>query len=114
MGTVITLSLGGIDIDWAKNHRGTDHGSLFQPADRKTKPSDQVDYDYFKESGEDPSDMERAFVRPLKSVVPRLELLGFTIEAVRKLYDGWVLTWREEHQPIVEAGEAGEIDPLKF
>jgi hypothetical protein len=36
MGTEITLSFGGLDMDWSKNSRGTDHGMLFQEKDRLT------------------------------------------------------------------------------
>ena len=31
-----------------------------------------------------------AFVRPLKDVVPRLELLGYTLENAEADYDRWV------------------------
>lgn len=60
MGTEISLDIGGLCLDWSKNARGTDHGVLFQDADRKGLRSDQIDYDYFAESGEDPGLMEMA------------------------------------------------------
>jgi hypothetical protein len=78
VGTEIHLELGGLSLDWAKNHRGTDHGSLFQERDRRAVRSDQIDYDHFKETGDDLTPMEMAFVRKLKDVLPRLELLGYT------------------------------------
>lgn len=87
MGTIIALSVGGMDIDECKNFVGTDHGSLFQESDRKRIRSDQVDYDYY----EDPNDpdlaaMEIGFVKPLRDVIQRLELLGYTYESIRVEY----------------------------
>ena len=87
MGTIIALSVGGMDIDECKNFVGTDHGSLFQESDRKRIRSDQVNYDYY----EDPNDpdlaaMEIGFVKPLRDVVQRLELLGYTHESIRVEY----------------------------
>ena len=84
MGTEITLEVGGLTVDGCKNSRGLDHGMLFQVKDRKRIHSDQVDYDYFRENNEDPGPMEMAFCRPLKEVVPRIELLGFTLDQVRR------------------------------
>ena len=76
MGTEISLDIGGMSIEWSKNARGADHGALFQEVDRKRLRSDQIDYGYFAESAEDPGRMEMALARPLRDVVPRLELLG--------------------------------------
>jgi hypothetical protein len=86
VGTEISLDIGGLSIDWSKNARGADHGALFQEIDRKRLKSDQIDYGYFVESREDPGPMEMAFARRLKDVVPRLELLGFTLEAAHSEY----------------------------
>jgi hypothetical protein len=86
MGTEITLEVAGLTVTYSKNFIGMDHGSLFQEQDRKPVHSDQIDYDYFKESGEDPSSMEMAFVRKLKDILPRLDLLGFTDEQFRLAY----------------------------
>ena len=87
MGTIIALSVGGMDIDECKNFVGTDHGSLFQEADRKRLRSDQVDYDFY----EDPDDpdlaaMEVGFAKPLRDVIRRLELLGYTYDSIRAEY----------------------------
>ena len=60
MGTEITLNIGGITLTYSKNHLGVDHGSLFHEKDRKRLKSDRIDYDYFKETGEDSSEMEMA------------------------------------------------------
>lgn len=86
MGTEITLDVGGISVDYSKNYRGNDHGSLFQETDRRRVRSEQIDYDYFAENGEDPADVEMAFVCKLRDVVPRLELLGFTLRTAEADY----------------------------
>jgi HEPN/Toprim N-terminal domain 1 len=96
VGTEITLEVEGLTVDYSKNFIGTDHGALFQDADRKRIHSDQINYEYFKEHDEDPAPMEMAFVRKLKDTLPRLDLLGFTQEQGRIEYLRAVETAREE------------------
>lgn len=106
MGTHIDLAIGGISLDWAKNSRGNDHGSLFQEKDRKRVRSDQIDYEYFEREQESAGDMEMAFSRKLRSVLPRLELLGYTLPTVRRLYEKHAKAWHELQSYL------GEDDPL--
>ena len=40
MGTEISLDIAGLSVDWSKNHRGADHGFLFQSDDRGRIPWD--------------------------------------------------------------------------
>ena len=84
MGTEISLSIDDVDVCWSKNSMGIDHGSLFQPKDRKRFKSDQVNYDYFDA---ELSKMEIGFIKKLKDVIPRLELMGITLDSVRKEYN---------------------------
>ena len=114
MGTEITLEVGGVAIDYSKNFRGNDHGMLFQDKDRKRIHCDQIDYDYFKENDEDPRSMEMAFCRPLREVVPRLELLGFTLDQVEREYAGCVNAWREERQAGADDEEEPGRDVMSF
>jgi hypothetical protein len=102
VGTEITLDVGGISLTYSKNHRGMDHGSLYQEADRKPIGSDQLDYDYHEREGEDPTPSEMAFTRPLKDVVPRLELLGFNLKRVRREYDSVADSWLEEQRSTLD------------
>lgn len=83
MGTEITLDVAGVSVTSSKNQRGIDHGSLFQERDRIAFKSERLNYDWYEEQGEDPAPSEMAFTRPLKHLVPRLELLGFNLERVR-------------------------------
>ena len=109
VGTIIDLCVGGISVDWSKNRRGTDHGALFQVRDRQRQRSDQIDYDYFDRNDLSPAEMEMAFSRPLRAVVPRLELLGFRLDAVRQAYERRAKEWQEDQKamadnsPIIES-----------
>ncbi len=98
MGTEIRLDLADMLVTYSKNHRGIDHGSIFQEDDRKPVKSDQLDYDWYENEGEDPTASEMAFTRPLRNVVPRLELLGFNLKRVQREYDAVAASWLEEKQ----------------
>jgi hypothetical protein len=87
VGTEITLDVAGLTLAWSKNSRGQDHGMLFQEKDRQRTPSDQIDYDWFAKNKEDPGPMEIGFCRSLREVLPRIELLGFTLDHVRREYE---------------------------
>lgn len=114
MGTEITLEVGGLTIDWSKNSRGVDHGMLFQENDLKRVPSDQIDYEYFTENNEDPGLMERAFARSLKETIPRIELLGFTIDKVRTEYEASSEAWIEECESMEDEGESSTKQIMTF
>ncbi|WP_257168178.1 HEPN/Toprim-associated domain-containing protein [Bradyrhizobium sp. SRS-191] len=114
MGTEITLDVAGVIVTYSKNHRGIDHGSLFQERDRKAIRSDQLNYDWYKEEGEDPTPSEMAFTRPLKHVVPRLELLGFNLERVRREYDAVAQDWLEERQSLRDDDDEPVPDLMSF
>jgi hypothetical protein len=114
LGTEITLDVAGVSVTYSKNHRGIDHGSIFQEKDRKPIKSDQLDYDWYEEEGEDPRPSEMAFTRPLKRVVPRLELLGFDLERVRREYDAVAQNWREERQSPQDDDEEPIPDLMNF
>lgn len=86
MGTVIALAVGGIEVDWAKNGRGDDHGFLFQQDDRKRLPSDQINYDGVCSEDPELADMEMAFAKNLGDLRLRLELLGFRMADVEREY----------------------------
>ncbi len=115
MGTEITLDIAGVALTYSKNHRGMDHGTLYQESDRKPIVSDQLNYDYYKDHDEDPTEAEMAFTRPLKDVLPRLELLGFNLDRVRREYEIVAESWQEERQAISLDEEANGLpEPLSF
>lgn len=77
MGSMITLRIGRLEVDWGKNHSFIDHSSLFRCADLR-------DADYFY--ADDIIERKPAFVRRLRDVIPRLELLGFSLNGCRRRY----------------------------
>lgn len=88
MGTCIDLTVGGVSLDSSKNSMGIDYGVLFQEIDRTQRRSDQLDYDYYEQHPElDLAGSEAAFARPLARVLPRLNLLGHTIEVAKAEYE---------------------------
>ena len=87
MGTVISLHIGGMTVDSSKNVRGADHGALFQASDRTRLPSNQIDYNYFDSDDPDLADMEAAFARRLADILPRLELMGYSLASVQSAYN---------------------------
>lgn len=107
MGTYIDLTVGGISVDECKNSRGYDHGALFQEDDRKRLRSDHIDYDHIEHNDPSLVNMELAFSRPLRAVIPRLDLLGFRLEAVSKTYQIHAKQWLEDRAAL-----AGDDEPL--
>lgn len=88
MGTVISLEVSGMGIDWSKNSLGLDHGCLFQSADHHVKPldEDQIEEREYYDTP-DRILMRTVLRKPLEQVVYRLELLGFTLENIRYEYE---------------------------
>lgn len=114
MGTEIELEVDGLCLDSSKNSIGIDHGMLFQEKDRQRIRNDQIDYDYFAETGEDPGAMEAAFCKPLAEVIPRLELLGFTLDKIEREYLARSEVWREEHLSFAYGDEGPAPDLMSF
>ncbi|MDY6856788.1 MAG: HEPN/Toprim-associated domain-containing protein [Thermodesulfobacteriota bacterium] len=79
MGSLISLGIGHLEIDWGKNSFFNNHSKLFLPVDRK--PATYYYADNIREQ-------KPALVRPLASVKERLEFLGYTLEYCRdSFYD---------------------------
>jgi hypothetical protein len=96
VGTIISLDIAGMGLDWSKNSKGVDHGALFQEQDRMRVRSDQISYEYYDGKDEELAPNEMAFVRCLKDVLPRLALLGFTRERAVREYENLVETCLDE------------------
>ena len=114
MGTAITLDVGGLTLTYNKNHVGWDHGMLFQERDRQRLRSDQINYEWFAENKEDPGPMEIAFSRPLRKVVPRIELLGFTLDFARNEYDRATKRWLEDYRAMSDDEDPPIPDLMSF
>ncbi len=110
MGTEISLDIAGLSVDWSKNCRGVDHGFLFQSDERRRVPWAADDDD-----NDDPDRllMEMAFTRPLRTVLPRLELLGHTLATAKVDYERVAAVCVEDRRSLREAGIDVEL-PLEL
>ena len=109
MGTEISLDIAGLSVDWSKNNRGADHGFLFQSGDRRRIPWEDDD----DEDDPDRSLMEMAFIRPLCTVLPRLELLGHTLATAKVDYERAAAACVEDRRSLREEGIDEEL-PLEL
>lgn len=78
MGSLVSLTLGGLEIDWGKNDNFINHSKLFLHADKTLLKIFEVQGERYEEFG---------YVRELRDVLPRLELLGFTMQGVENLFN---------------------------
>jgi hypothetical protein len=78
MGSLISLGVGNLEIDWGKNDFFRNHSRLFLPDDRNS-----ATYYYADNIRED----KPALVRRLASVKRRLELLGYTINECMRQFN---------------------------
>ena len=78
MGSIISLGVGRLEIDWGKNEFFRNHSKLFLRDDIK------LEIYYY---ADDYQETKPAYSRLLRSVLPRLELLGYSLPRCRRLYD---------------------------
>jgi hypothetical protein len=89
MGTSIELCLGNVSLSYSKNYMGIDYGYLFQANDLTRRKTEAINYEYYEEHPEEKQELDEAeevYVRTLSRILPRLNLLGFTLEAARDEY----------------------------
>ena len=65
-----------------KNNSFRNHSALFLPGDRRPIP-----YYYVDDEGAPLTEQRSAFARPLRSVVRRLDMLGYTLPGCRRMYE---------------------------
>ena len=83
MGSFIQLAVGRFEVDWGKNNMFVMHGDLFQPSD-----VGRVSYAYWDQDEERIIDvLKEGFSRPLGRVLPRLALLGHSIDTAKAEFD---------------------------
>jgi hypothetical protein len=115
VGTEITLDVGGMMLDWSKNSRGADHGFLFQGSDCRRIRDEDFDYaGYTKKEDAERAKDEMGFVRKLDDLVPRLELLGYTLERVEKDYQRAATQCREDRRSEAEEGFRDNPNVMSF
>lgn len=83
MGSIVTLGLGKLEVDWGKNWNYANHSRLFLPVDRRPVTHHYVD----EESGAPVEELKPGFSRQLRSVKRRIELLGYTLREARRHFE---------------------------
>lgn len=78
MGSMISLGIGRLEIDWGKNSFFRNHSKLFLK-------NDIAPATYYYAEGHEK--IQPAYVRKLSSVVKRLELLGYTLANCKRYYE---------------------------
>ena len=81
MGSMITLRVGNLEIDWGKNNRFVNHSKIFLPSDVC-----EIPYYY----ADNVVEYKEGLSRPLKSIKRRLELLGYPLYSLRSMYDSYL------------------------
>ncbi len=94
MGSIVTLGLGRLEIDWGKNSYYSNHSKLFLASD--TKPVSHFYAD--PESGNSVEELKIGLARPLRSVKRRLELLGYTMTAARRKFQEAVAAMPDDYE----------------
>jgi hypothetical protein len=87
MGSMITLGIGEMDIDWGKNNYFNDYSALFLPSDKK-----DIQYLYANNIIE----CKPGFSRPLSEIKSRLDLLGYSINNLRRIYEKYLSDYFDE------------------
>ena len=78
MGSIITLGINKLEIDWGKNQYYNNHSKLFNITDLK-------DENYYY--ADNCVEVKKAYSAPLSKIKDRLELLGYTLLNVEKIYN---------------------------
>jgi hypothetical protein len=93
VGSLITLGIDRLEVDWGKNNIGRHYGALFQP-------SDHADAAYYY--ADNVIEQYPAYVRPLSRVLPRLRLLGYSDGYCRMHLEDMLAEVRETNESIVD------------
>ncbi len=78
MGSIVSLGIGNLEIDWGKNNHFINHSCLFRLSDKKIINYHTYEGKTYEETG---------FSSPLKDVKLRLDLLGYSLQDVEKIYN---------------------------
>ena len=87
MGSMITLGIGEMEVDCGKNNYFNDYSKLFLPSNKKN-----ILYHYANNIVE----YKPGFSRPLGDIKERLDMLGYSIDNLRGLYDKYLSEYFEE------------------
>src|SRR6516164_1857920 len=91
MGSMISLAVGRLEIEWGKNNGFTDHSALFQPGDLTLVPHYYVGAEKPPTNGEPDweviTEMKDGLSKPLAHVIDRINLLGHTVAVCEKEFE---------------------------
>ncbi len=93
MGSMISLSVGRLEIDWGKNAGFSDYSQLFQRSDLTLVPYYYVDDDQPRKAVGAECEynlvpvMKDGLSKPLEQVVQRMDLLGYTMNYARQEFE---------------------------
>ena len=101
MGSMITLGIGKLEIDWGKNEIFNDHSQLFLKSDVKKIP-----YYYANNHIE----MQEGLSSKLEDVSQRLDLLGYSEHNLEKLYNNHLAEIPEYYEkPEIKFNELKQL-----
>lgn len=83
MGSIITLGIEKMELDWGKNYFFSDHSKLFQKDDYNYK----IPYFYIDDEGNEIVEYKNGARKPLMDVKERLDLLGYSLNKLEELYN---------------------------
>lgn len=92
MGSIVSLTIGGIEIDWGKNNGFINHSKLFLPSDRTILS--EHEYNGARH-------INYGYRRALQDVIPRLELYGYSEKTIQKIWDEHV-SYYPDYLPNLE------------
>jgi len=98
MGSMISLSVGRIDIDWGKNEFFINHLDLFQTGDEGVN-----DYHYVAEDDTPVVESQACLGRPLGRVRARLDMLGYTTASLESRLADWFGDDDDVQSPSLDA-----------
>lgn len=87
MGSMITLGIGKMELDWGKNNVFNNHSCLFQKEDIKIVP-----YYY----SDDDIEYKKGFSKNIMSVKRRLDLLGYSLHEIEELYNEELAMFKQQ------------------
>lgn len=78
MGSIVTLGIGNLEIDWGKNNFFINHSKLFLKDDKKLISSETFEGEVYEDWG---------YSRKLRDVKLRLDLLGYSMKGIEEKYN---------------------------
>lgn len=91
MGSIVSLGIGKLEIDWGKNDHFINHSCLFTKSDRKI-------IDYYEFEGE--KYQQWGYSRSLRDVRQRLDLLGYSLTGLEEKYNECVQSFPDYYPEL--------------